>query len=135
MKKSIVYLGIALISFTTISHASTPITISTTERSQPEYSNSTPLNIAIYKQDMKFIKKLVEYGADVNEEKDGFTPLMIAARYNNVEVIKYLVSKGAKISHKNDLGLTAANYAKISNAKEAKEYLSRKLRKTSSKNS
>jgi ankyrin repeat protein len=129
MKKSIVYLGIALISFTTVSQASNLISISKIEAAKPDYSKSTPLSVAIYKGDMSFIKKLVEYGADVNEEKNRLTPLMIAARYNNVEVIQYLVSKGAKLDQKNDLGLTAASYAKLSNANDVVAYLSVKKTK------
>ena len=126
MKKSIVYLAIALISFTTVSHASNLITSSKIEEVKPDYSKSTPLSVAIYQGDMNFIKKLVSYGADVNKEKNRLTPLMIAARYNNVEVIQYLISKGADLDHKNDLGLTAASYAEISNATDVVAYLSLK---------
>ena len=126
MKKSIVCLGIALLSFTTISKASNLISISKIETVTPDYSKATPLSVAIHKGDMNFIKQLVEYGADVNQVKNRLTPLMIAARYNNIEVIKYLISKGAKVGYKNDLGLNAANYAQLSNAKEAHTYLSLK---------
>ena len=124
MKKSIVCLGIALLSFTTISKASNLISISKIETVTPDYSKATPLSVAIHKGDMNFIKQLVEYGADVNQVKNRLTPLMVAARYNNIEVIKYLISKGAKVNYKNELGLTAANYANFSNANEAYAYLS-----------
>lgn len=129
MKKSIIYLGIAFISFTTVSQATNLKSIQRIETNKPEYANTTLLNVAIYKGELDFIKKLVEYGADVNQESHGLTPLMIAARYNNVEVIKFLLSKGAKLNYKNKLGLNAAKYAQISNANAALGYL--KTRKSS----
>lgn len=124
MKKSIVCLGIALLTFTTVARASNLISISQIEVVEIDHERSTPLNVAIYKGDMDFIKKLVEYGLDVNQVKNKLTPLMVAARYNNVEIIKYLVAKGAKVNYRNELGFTAANYAELSNASDAYAYLS-----------
>ena len=124
MKKSIVCLGIALLSFTTVSRASNLISISQIEVVDTDYEKSTPLNVAIYKGDMNFIKKLVEYGVDVNQVKNRLTPLMVAARYHNVEAIQYLVAKGANVNYRNELGLTAASYAELSNASDAYAYLS-----------
>jgi uncharacterized protein len=98
MKKSIVYLGVALVAV---------------------YEGVSPLCIAISKGDVEATKKLIEYGADVNEKSNGLTPLMYAARYNKVEILKILLSNGADLKAKDLKGFTALKYAELSNAKEA----------------
>ena len=65
------------------------------------------------------VKKIIEYGADVNEKSNGMTPLMYAARYNKTDIIKVLISSGARINYKNGHGLTALKYAELSNSKES----------------
>lgn len=79
----------------------------------------SPFCLAIVKGDLDTVKKMIEFGTDVNEKSQGMTPLMYAARYNRVEIIKLLVNKGAKIKTKNDKGYNAMKYAEFSNAKEA----------------
>ena len=121
MKKSIVYLGLALIALTNVSFASNSSNylrsiITTVE-------GVSPLNIAISKGDIESVKKFIEYGVDVNEESNGMTPLMVAARYNKVDIIKILVSNGAHVNAKDDKGFTALKYAELSNANEALELL------------
>lgn len=108
MKKSIIYLGLALV-------------LSGTAMASNSLSTKTydPLCIAISKSDNDTAMKILEYGADVNERFNGMTPLMYAARYNNVEMIKVLVAKGASITEKDTKGFTALRYAELSNAKEA----------------
>ena len=87
------------------------------------YAKNTPLCIAIQKGEIDLVKKLIEYGADVNEKSFGMTPLMVAARYNKVEIIKILLEKGAKQNEKNEKGFTALKYAQLSYAKEAESFL------------
>lgn len=82
-----------------------------------------PLCVAISKSDNQTAKKIIEYGADVNQRFNGMTPLMYAARYNNVEMIKMLIEKGADLSEKDSRGNTAIKYAELSNAKEATAFL------------
>ena len=79
--------------------------------------------VAISKGEIDLVKKLIDYGADVNEKSNGLTPLMIAARYNKVEIIKLLLANGAHLKEKNEIGITALKYAEISNAKEAIVFL------------
>ena len=118
MKNSIVYLGVALVAFANVSMASNQTSF---VKPQIEISNSfsTPMNVAVGKGDLAFVKKLIEYGADVNEMSEDLSPLMIAARYNKVEILKVLLASGANPSVKNDKGFTALKYAQLSNAADA----------------
>lgn len=118
MKNSIIYLGVALVAFVNVSMASNQ-----TSFVQPQMeivnSFSTPLNVAVGKGDLEFVKKLIEYGADVNEISEDLSPLMIAARYNKVDILRVLLANGANVSAKNEKGFTALKYAQLSNATEA----------------
>lgn len=127
MKKAIIYLGLALVAFSNVTMASN---IETTPRFElvKEYKNTTPLGTAISKGDVETVKRLIEYGADVNERCNGMTPLMMAARYNKVEIINLLLENGADLKTKDKKGFTALKYAQISNAKEAEEVLKAALK-------
>jgi ankyrin repeat protein len=119
MKKSIVYLGLALIAFTNVSVASTSTSFSNEKQEFLQYNNPSPLGIAISKGDIESVKKFIEYGIDVNEKSNGLSPLMVAARYNKVDIMKILIANGARIDAKDENGFTALKYAELSNAKEA----------------
>ncbi|KZS40854.1 hypothetical protein AWE51_24590 [Aquimarina aggregata] len=80
---------------------------------------TNPFCMAIVKGDLDAVKKMIEFGSDVNEKWDGMTPLMYAARYNRVDIIKVLVKQGAKVKAKDSKGNNALKFAKLSNAKEA----------------
>ncbi len=123
MKKSIVYLGVALVAFANVSFASNSNSLIANKSIEAAYQDVSALNIAISKGDVQTVKKLVEYGADVNEKSNGITPLMIAARYNKVEIIKFLLANGAKLNIKDVNGFTALKYAELSNANEAVQFL------------
>jgi uncharacterized protein len=125
MKKSIIYLGLVVVlsGFATTVEAANAKPVATINNNVPKYGEATPLHVAIYKGDMDFIKKLIEFGADVNEKSYGLTPLMIAARYNKVEIMKLLIAKGAKVEEKTNFGADALKYAQLSNAKEAYVFL------------
>ncbi|XP_028395700.1 uncharacterized protein LOC114519731 [Dendronephthya gigantea] len=52
--------------------------------------------------DLNVVRKLVEYGADVNcTDKSGETVLFVAVRSSLVEVTKYLIDHGADVNWKN----------------------------------
>ena len=117
MKKSIVYLGVALLALGNVAIASNldnnPVT-------KVYVANETlsPLCNAVVQGDLETVKKMVEFGSDVNEKSNGMTPLMIAARYNRVEIVELLLKNGANISLKDSNGKTALQHAERSNAKE-----------------
>ncbi|PXY43494.1 ankyrin repeat domain-containing protein [Flavobacterium hydrophilum] len=118
MKKTVIYLGLALVAFTNVSMAS---------NNEPSVKNQvelsayfvSPLNIAISKGDIEVVKKFIEYGADVNQISEDMSPLMIAARSNKVEIMKILLANGARPNDKNERGYTALKYAQLSNATDA----------------
>jgi len=118
MKKTIIYLGLALVAFSNVTVANTVETASKFELVSGTKTN-TPLGMAICKGDIATVKKLLEYGASVNEKSNGMTPLMLAARYNRVDIVNLLVEKGADVKVKDEKGITALKYAEASNAKEA----------------
>nr|WP_294926873.1 ankyrin repeat domain-containing protein [uncultured Flavobacterium sp.] len=119
MKKSIVYLGMALVAFTNVSLASNTSSRDGNNIIKQRLFDATPLNVAISKGDIKIVLKFIEYGADVNERTEDMTPLMTAARYNKAEIIKILLAQGARPGDKNEKGFTALKYAQLSNATEA----------------
>jgi ankyrin repeat protein len=106
MKKTIIYLGLALLAFSNVTMASQASPVSKFGLVR-EYRNNTPLAIAIQKGDVETVKKFIEYGTDVNEKSNGMTPLMIAARYNRADIIRLLLEKGANVKASDEKGLTA----------------------------
>ncbi len=128
MKKSLICFGIALMTFSNFAMAENPAN----HKESIEIINGrsvTPLCTAISKGDIAIVRKFIEYGANVNEKSNGMTPLMIAARYNNVEIIKLLLDNGADLYAKNENNFTALKFAQLSNASEAVEYLSSRMKK------
>ena len=125
MKKAIICLGLVVVlsSFATKVEAANVKSFAKVKVMTPSYGEATPLHVAIYKGDLEFIKKLIDFGADVNEKSYGLTPLMIAARYNKVEIMKLLIAKGAKVEEKTTFGADALKYAQLSNAKKAYVFL------------
>ncbi|HMK06301.1 MAG TPA: ankyrin repeat domain-containing protein [Flavobacterium sp.] len=120
MNKSILCLGIALLAFSATSLASGAKTAAQQKmETSITISGKTPLAMAIQKGELDLVKKMVEYGADVNEKSMGMTPLMVAARYNKVEIIKFLLANGAHTYIKDEKGFTALKYAELSLATEA----------------
>ncbi len=122
MKKTIVYLGVALLAFANVSFASNSNSLNATKSIVLSY-DATPLGIAISKGDIDAVKKFIVYGTDVNEKSNGMTPLMIAARYNKIEIIKFLLSNGAQLDAKDEKGFTALKYAELSSANDAIQLL------------
>ena len=119
MKKSIVYLGVALLAFTNVSLASNSNSLEAAKIVTTAYEGVKPFSAAIIKGDVEAVKKFIEYGVNVNEKSNGMSPLMFAARYNKVEIIKILLANGANPDAKDEKGLTALKYAQLSNANDA----------------
>ncbi|MEM6721379.1 MAG: ankyrin repeat domain-containing protein [Bacteroidota bacterium] len=79
--------------------------------------------VAISKGDFDTVKKMIEFGENVNKESNGKTPLMYAARYNRTEIINLLLENGADVDSKDSGGRTAFDYATISKATDAAKIL------------
>lgn len=119
MKKSIIY-TFALVAISTAVSASVANTHLIQKPVVAVNAPKTgPLHVAIQKGEIDLVKKMIEYGADVNEFSSGMTPLMVAARYNKVEIVKFLLAHGAKADSKDDKGFTALKYAELSLATDA----------------
>lgn len=118
MKKSVIYLGLALVAFANVSMASNHKMVVKNQVEVSAYLYS-PLNVAVSKGDVEIVKKFIEYGADVNQISEDMSPLMVAARYNKIEIMKLLLASGARPNEKNEKGYTALKYAQLSNATEA----------------
>ncbi|MCV9927810.1 ankyrin repeat domain-containing protein [Flavobacterium sp. LS1R49] len=125
MKKSIVYLGIALVAFTNISLASglDHKLFNIDKCFVLQGYDRGALNVAISRGDIDTVKKFIEYGENVNKISGKMSPLMTAARYNKVEIIKLLIAKGADLDTEAENGYTALKYAEVSKAKEAATFL------------
>lgn len=121
MKKSLVFLGIVLVSFGSVALASPLAPLA--NKTELGYKIGTPLCMAISKGDVATVRKFIEYGVDVNETSNGMTPLMVAARYNNVEIMKLLIDNGADVNAKSENGYNALKFAQLSNASAAVAYL------------
>jgi len=128
MKNSIIYLSFALVVlFSNVATASASAFTVSKFGLVTKYINATPLAAAIAKGDIDAVKKFIEYGADVNEKSNGMTPLMVAARYNQVAIINLLLENGANAKVVAENGLTALKYAKLSNAQEAEDAITKAL--------
>jgi len=119
MKKSVIYLGVALVAFANVSMAANHTSLVVNPKIEVSHNFSAPLHVAVSKGDLDVVKKFIAYGADVNEQSEDMTPLMIAARYNKVEIIKVLLENGARPGDQNEKKYTALKYAELSNATEA----------------
>jgi hypothetical protein len=119
MKKTIIYLGITFMAFSSLSFASNTNFIGNQKTLNIFNVSPAPLVVAISKGEIETVKQIIESGTKVNKKLNGLTPLMYAARYNKVEIIKYLLQKGADRDIKDSQGFTALNYAELSNAYDA----------------
>lgn len=69
---------------------------------------TTPLHLAVYRNDVAEVQRLIAAKADVNARNDyGSTPLTEAATVGNPEVISRLLKAGAQVESANDDGQTA----------------------------
>ena len=119
MKKTIIYLGITLMAFSSLSFAFNTNFIGNQKALNSYNVSPAPLVVAISKGDVETVKQFIENGTKVNKKLNGLTPLMYAARYNKVEIIEYLLQKGADRDLTDSQGFTALKYAELSNAREA----------------
>lgn len=101
------------------------IDIDLMKNSNPEYSNYTPLMMAVRDEDLELVKLFVEYGANVKaRDSFGLSVMYYAVcTNNNVEIIDFLIKHGANVnetfSNEKDSNMTllmqAAFYGKLEN--------------------
>lgn len=123
MKKTIIISAIALSCAFYTSNATTTFNTLQPIKLVKSKVSVSPFCMSIVKGDLETVKKLIEFGADVNEASNGMTPAMFAARYNQVDILELLVKSGADLGTKTEKGWTALDYAKRSNANDVLAYL------------
>lgn len=61
------------------------------------------LTLAVYLDDIKLVKLMIKYGANLNDINSiNVTPLYVAAHHGYFEIVKYLLKTGADINIAND---------------------------------
>ncbi len=87
------------------------------------------LDEAVEKNRTDLAKLLMEYGIDpsVTARESGMTALMLAASFDYIEMMELLYEKGADIFAVDEMGLSAADYARKLGRKRAKEWLDKKI--------
>ncbi len=123
MKKTIIISAIALGFALNTSNATIAMESFPTSTLIKTKVSVSPFCLAIAKGDLETVRKLIEFGEDVNAKSNGMTPAMYAAKYNRADILGLLIKHGAELKKKSDKGLTAMDYAKQSNAKDALAYL------------
>ncbi len=83
-----------------------------TDDSAFKYSKDTPLIRAIFRNNIRLVKLLLENGANVNYVNAlGNTPLLLLCKnYNNLEMLKLLLEYGADLSIKDEKGYDSRLY-------------------------
>ena len=75
---------------------------------EPDKYGNTLLIDAAWEGNEKFVKLLIENGANVNHvAKGGFTPLIAASQNNHFNIVKLLIEKGVNVNHKDQRNMTA----------------------------
>lgn len=123
MKKTIIISAIALGFAFNSSNATTIHEFAPSAAMIKTKVSVSPFCMSIAKGDLQTVKKLIELGVDVNSPSNGMTPAMYAAKYNRTEILELLIKHGAELKKKSEKGLTAMDYAKQSDAKDALGYL------------
>jgi len=78
---------------------------------------------AIMNGDIDKVKKMIEFGEDINKKSLGKTPAHYAARYNQPEILDLLIENGADLDKRCDQGFTVIKYAELSKAMDALKVL------------
>jgi ankyrin repeat protein len=106
-----------------------PTTKATAKRddvNRPDDAGSTPLQWAVYKENVAEVKRLLRAGADVSvANKYGATPMSLAAEIGNADIIAMLLEAGAKADAATTDGQTPLlAVARTGNVKAAQVLLS-----------
>lgn len=80
-----------------------------------QHTSLSPLDLALITQRFDVVKLLVEYGVNLNVEKN--PAFLRAVRYCNEDIVRYLVEQGAKLDGYNQVGSGAYSQAYFGNKK------------------
>ncbi|MEJ0100022.1 MAG: ankyrin repeat domain-containing protein [Pseudomonadota bacterium] len=103
-----------------------PVEVAATKASNPDATTapdeSTPLQWAVYRNDVAGVKRLLASGASVSEANVyGVTPMQLAAEIANTDIIQLLLKAGADVESPNAEGQTALmSVARTGNVAAAK---------------
>ncbi len=98
-------------------------TVNTNEVTVTKIVKVNPFCVAIAKGDFDTVKRMIQFGENVNRTSNGKTPLMYAARYNRVKIASLLLENGARLTPKDENGQTAIDYAESAKANDVKKIL------------
>lgn len=97
---------------------------------QVNRSGWTPLHYAATNGHVAMIEYLLGQRADINAASPNeTTPLMMAAMYGSQDAAQALLKAGADASRKNQLGMTAADFARKADRRQLAEELDQAARK------
>jgi ankyrin repeat protein len=98
------------------------------EESGIDINENCGLPIAIYNQDKKMIKILLEKGANINHiYKEGINELMLRVKCKDLDKVKKLIEFGANIKVKDEKERDLMYYAAISKSKRMINYIEKIL--------
>lgn len=81
------------------------------------------IHLAVIKDEINMVKKLLEEGADVNiQGVNNKTPILVASTQGNIEIIKLLVTEGADLNSVSSRGENVLMFAANSGHLEAVKY-------------
>tara|TARA_R110002167_G_scaffold42097_6_gene128197 strand:+ start:1177 stop:1563 length:387 start_codon:yes stop_codon:yes gene_type:complete len=112
----------AIVMFTVVSGAFAVERTETTATVKAKVVFSAEINSfckAIMEGDYDTVKKMIEFGEDVNQKSLGKTPAIFAARYNKVKILQLLIDNGADLKQKCNKGWTIQQHAERANATDA----------------
>ncbi|HET9820367.1 MAG TPA: ankyrin repeat domain-containing protein [Burkholderiaceae bacterium] len=93
---------------------------------QPHRPGWSPIHYAATGPAPQLVDRLLDRGAPIDAEApNGTTPLMMAARYGSEKAVDRLLARGADPKRRNQLGLSAADFARDG----GREALEKRLRK------
>jgi ankyrin repeat protein len=89
-----------------------------------DWSNLTPLHLAVLHKHTDVVTFLVDHGADVNSRtSDGITPLHEAAQIGDLDLVKLLLSRGANVRAVDSTGWTPVDRAEKWQHPEVADFL------------
>ncbi|KAG6365606.1 hypothetical protein INS49_007217 [Diaporthe citri] len=83
----------------------------------------TALRRALGQERLEIVQLLLEYGAPLNADLDGFAPLHLAASDGYIQGVEYLLSKGADINSTDFRGATPLIYACFNQHSDVAKFL------------